>query len=228
MPDLDAGHTVMIPLNFYDQENSRQILSLTVICPQCRRSGQFVCLIFPQQNVTKYFVSLLPSYLLHRAHFLSICVTVSRANTNQYCFNSFICNTLLVFSANDPLMETILLPRLAAPGCSQKYMFTNESDKINIFNQIRSSVMWIVSSSVCLLRERIRKGLEELQRVLPGGDTFMHEGILRVSGLCMSNSELASVLSLHWLQNKHHTLQRAKWLSCQSMEVLLYVLHATR
>lgn len=32
-----------------------------------------------------------------------------------------------------------------------------------------------------MLRELIRKGLEELQMVLPGGDTFMHEGILRVS-----------------------------------------------
>lgn len=41
--------------------------------------------------------------------------------------------------------------------------------------------MWINSSLVYLLRERIRKGLEELQRVLPGGDTFMHEGIIRVS-----------------------------------------------
>ncbi|XP_057687484.1 anthrax toxin receptor 1-like [Corythoichthys intestinalis] len=30
-------------------------------------------------------------------------------------------------------------------------------------------------------RERIRKGLEELKEVLPGGDTFMHEGILRAS-----------------------------------------------
>uniref|UniRef100_A0A8C9SMZ5 Anthrax toxin receptor 1 n=1 Tax=Scleropages formosus TaxID=113540 RepID=A0A8C9SMZ5_SCLFO len=30
-------------------------------------------------------------------------------------------------------------------------------------------------------REKIRKGLEELKRVLPGGDTFMHEGILRAS-----------------------------------------------
>ncbi|XP_077570952.1 anthrax toxin receptor 1-like [Stigmatopora nigra] len=30
-------------------------------------------------------------------------------------------------------------------------------------------------------RERIRKGLEELKVVLPGGDTFMHEGILRAS-----------------------------------------------
>lgn len=30
-------------------------------------------------------------------------------------------------------------------------------------------------------RDKIRTGLEELQRVLPGGDTFMHEGIQRVS-----------------------------------------------
>ncbi|XP_063051866.1 anthrax toxin receptor 1-like [Engraulis encrasicolus] len=30
-------------------------------------------------------------------------------------------------------------------------------------------------------RDQIRKGLEELQRVLPGGDTFMHEGIQRAS-----------------------------------------------
>ncbi|CAJ1068484.1 anthrax toxin receptor 1 [Xyrichtys novacula] len=30
-------------------------------------------------------------------------------------------------------------------------------------------------------KERIRKGLEELHGVLPGGDTFMHEGILRAS-----------------------------------------------
>uniref|UniRef100_A0AAY4BNS2 ANTXR cell adhesion molecule 1 n=1 Tax=Denticeps clupeoides TaxID=299321 RepID=A0AAY4BNS2_9TELE len=30
-------------------------------------------------------------------------------------------------------------------------------------------------------RDKIRKGLEELQRVLPGGDTFMHEGIQRAS-----------------------------------------------
>ncbi|XP_060737828.1 anthrax toxin receptor 1-like isoform X2 [Tachysurus vachellii] len=30
-------------------------------------------------------------------------------------------------------------------------------------------------------RDKIRRGLEELQRVLPGGDTFMHEGIQRAS-----------------------------------------------
>lgn len=29
-------------------------------------------------------------------------------------------------------------------------------------------------------REQIRQGLEELQKVLPGGDTYMHEGFERV------------------------------------------------
>lgn len=29
-------------------------------------------------------------------------------------------------------------------------------------------------------REQIRQGLEELQKVLPGGDTYMHEGFVRV------------------------------------------------
>lgn len=29
-------------------------------------------------------------------------------------------------------------------------------------------------------REQIRQGLEELQKVLPGGDTYMHEGFQRV------------------------------------------------
>lgn len=31
-------------------------------------------------------------------------------------------------------------------------------------------------------REQIRQGLEELQKVLPGGDTYMHEGFERVTG----------------------------------------------
>lgn len=40
----------------------------------------------------------------------------------------------------------------------------------------------VVITSLCdCLRELIRMGLEELQRVLPGGNTFMHEGIQRVS-----------------------------------------------
>ncbi|KAK7808207.1 hypothetical protein U0070_016932, partial [Myodes glareolus] len=30
-------------------------------------------------------------------------------------------------------------------------------------------------------REQIRQGLEELQKVLPGGDTYMHEGFERAS-----------------------------------------------
>lgn len=48
-------------------------------------------------------------------------------------------------------------------------------------------------------RDKIRKGLEELQSVLPGGDTFMHEGIQRVSQWCQSS----------WLncgQNQRHNI----------------------
>lgn len=48
---------------------------------------------------------------------------------------------------------------------------------------------------VCLLRERIRKGLEELERVLPGGDTFMHEGMQRVS--CLLSADLWAGNYLH-------------------------------
>lgn len=73
---------------------------------------------------------------------------------------------------------------------------------MNIFNQIRLSTVQITLSSVRLPRERIRKGLEELQRVLPGGDTFMHEGILRVSVTCACPHS----------DNKQHMVQRATWL----------------
>lgn len=45
-----------------------------------------------------------------------------------------------------------------------------------------------------MLRERIRKGLEELQMVLPGGDTFMHEGILRVSVMLCAAFALDALL----------------------------------
>lgn len=41
----------------------------------------------------------------------------------------------------------------------------------------------MIISSALLHRERIRKGLEELYAVRPGGDTFMHDGIQRVSSL---------------------------------------------
>lgn len=46
------------------------------------------------------------------------------------------------------------------------------------FLQIRNEDS--VGLHVFVHREHIRKGLEELQGVRPGGDTFMHEGILRV------------------------------------------------
>lgn len=77
--------------------------------------------------------------------------------------------------------------------------------------------MQIILFCICLNRERIRKGLEELQRVLPGGDTFMHEGILRVSS--MSNSELASALSLCCFQNKQHRGQTTKVLEQEGVQL---------
>lgn len=39
----------------------------------------------------------------------------------------------------------------------------------------------LICLSVTSPRERIRQGLEDLYMVRPGGDTFMHEGIQRVS-----------------------------------------------
>lgn len=130
------SHTVLITLNFYDQEEipDRYFPSLWSVygvvgldnyflMSFLTHRGQLMCLIFPQQCLSST-VSLLPSYLiLQRAHFLSICVIVSWANTHQYCFNLFICYTLLVFSANPALVETIiLLPRLVVSGFSQKYV----------------------------------------------------------------------------------------------------------
>lgn len=38
-------------------------------------------------------------------------------------------------------------------------------------------------------REQIRQGLEELQKVLPGGDTYMHEGFERVTSKRVLNSK---------------------------------------
>lgn len=49
-------------------------------------------------------------------------------------------------------------------------------EKINILRVINCC-----DQSVCLLiREKIRAGLEELQMVEPGGDTFMDKGLHKV------------------------------------------------
>lgn len=37
---------------------------------------------------------------------------------------------------------------------------------------------------ILIFRDQICAGLEELQHVLPGGDTFMHKGFQRVRGNC--------------------------------------------
>lgn len=50
-------------------------------------------------------------------------------------------------------------------------------------DSIINNVIFLV---VChLIRDLIRRGLEELYNVRPGGDTFMHEGILRVRSRCI-------------------------------------------
>uniref|UniRef100_A0A8C2C8Y2 Anthrax toxin receptor 1 n=1 Tax=Cyprinus carpio TaxID=7962 RepID=A0A8C2C8Y2_CYPCA len=45
-----------------------------------------------------------------------------------------------------------------------------------VFSDQGNILMWLTED-----RDQIRKGLEELHKVLPGGDTFMHEGIQRAS-----------------------------------------------
>lgn len=137
IPDLDTGHTVMIPLKFLrSRRRSRQIFSFTAIHLYCCRSGQLLhrvvfdtlwaaCVsnLSSAEFLSRHKIfSLFPSYLiLQRAHFLSVCVRVSWADTHQYCVGPLICTTLLIFPA--AFMETvILLPRLAVSGFTQKYV----------------------------------------------------------------------------------------------------------
>lgn len=50
-----------------------------------------------------------------------------------------------------------------------------------MYTTINSIVKNAMTNRVSLdFREQIRQGLEELQKVLPGGDTYMHEGFERV------------------------------------------------
>ncbi|OXB56949.1 hypothetical protein ASZ78_005399 [Callipepla squamata] len=56
-------------------------------------------------------------------------------------------------------------------------------------------------------REQIRQGLEELQKVLPGGDTYMHEGFERVTR-CMASEQI-------YYENVHASLQERESLNSQ-------------
>lgn len=110
------GHAVIILQTFYDWEDipngrfpSLRLVYSVVYLDKCfimqflTHCGQLAYLIFPQLSfsaATKSFHCFSASLgylILRRAHFLSICVTVSQASTLQYCFSSFICNTLLIF-----------------------------------------------------------------------------------------------------------------------------------
>ncbi|XP_030633759.1 anthrax toxin receptor 1 isoform X2 [Chanos chanos] len=66
------------------------------------------------------------------------------------------------------------------------YSFVEHLAQKFISPQLRMSFIVFSTEGRILMRltedrEKIRKGLEELQRVQPGGDTFMHEGIQRAS-----------------------------------------------
>lgn len=231
IPDLDRSHTFN-SLFLWPREDSRQILSFTVICPYCRRSGQLLhrvvfdtlwaaCASNLSSAATKSFHCF--------THILSYKRLISCLSAWQF-LKPICTNTVSIHSSATHCWYFLqMLPLWKLLSCyhaSQclalvRRMFTNEPDKINIFNLIRLSTMWLTSSSVRLLRERIRKGLEELQRVRPGGDTFMHEGILRVSSLCVSSSGMPSALCVLWHQNTHRPVQRAKWLLCSCIHCML-------
>lgn len=127
----------------------------------------------------------------------------------------FICNTLLIFSANAALMETIiLLPRLPVSGFSQKYVhkwaWQNKHFRLD---SLINSVDYLV---FCLSAQGT---YSQRSGGAPEGTSWgrhLHawghpEG---ERGFCMSDSKLASASSLLCLQNKHHMVQRAKWLLC--------------
>ncbi|XP_062913052.1 anthrax toxin receptor 1-like isoform X1 [Mobula hypostoma] len=69
---------------------------------------------------------------------------------------------------------------------SEIFYFVNHLAHKFISPQLRMSFIVFSTRGTTLMtltedRERIRKGLEELQMVLPGGDTYMHEGFARAS-----------------------------------------------
>ncbi|XP_010227080.1 PREDICTED: anthrax toxin receptor 1 [Tinamus guttatus] len=66
------------------------------------------------------------------------------------------------------------------------YHFVEHLARKFISPQLRMSFIVFSTRGTILMRltedrEQIRQGLEELQKVLPGGDTYMHEGFERAS-----------------------------------------------
>nr|3N2N_A Chain A, Anthrax toxin receptor 1 [Homo sapiens]3N2N_B Chain B, Anthrax toxin receptor 1 [Homo sapiens]3N2N_C Chain C, Anthrax toxin receptor 1 [Homo sapiens]3N2N_D Chain D, Anthrax toxin receptor 1 [Homo sapiens]3N2N_E Chain E, Anthrax toxin receptor 1 [Homo sapiens]3N2N_F Chain F, Anthrax toxin receptor 1 [Homo sapiens]6ADL_R Chain R, Anthrax toxin receptor 1 [Homo sapiens]6ADM_R Chain R, Anthrax toxin receptor 1 [Homo sapiens]6ADR_R Chain R, Anthrax toxin receptor 1 [Homo sapiens] len=66
------------------------------------------------------------------------------------------------------------------------YYFVEQLAHKFISPQLRMSFIVFSTRGTTLMkltedREQIRQGLEELQKVLPGGDTYMHEGFERAS-----------------------------------------------
>ncbi len=55
---------------------------------------------------------------------------------------------------------------------------------LTTFHYLNKKQYIISKGKHLMFRDQIRAGLEELQRVLPGGDTFMHKGFQRVRSYC--------------------------------------------
>uniref|UniRef100_A0AAX7VL68 VWFA domain-containing protein n=1 Tax=Astatotilapia calliptera TaxID=8154 RepID=A0AAX7VL68_ASTCA len=90
------------------------------------------------------------------------------------------------------------------------YHFVENLAQKFISPQLRMSFIVFSTEGQILMRltedrERIRKGLEELELVRPGGDTFMHLGIMRVSGP-------SSWHLLLQLQHSHRAANRSRSL----------------
>lgn len=71
------------------------------------------------------------------------------------------------------------------------------NDLIIVIIIIGHDVFFMTFSLCANVRDQIRKGLEELKNVRPGGDTFMHEGILRVS------EPIGTILALQYFPSSY-------------------------
>ncbi|XP_009945062.1 PREDICTED: anthrax toxin receptor 1-like, partial [Leptosomus discolor] len=94
-----------------------------------------------------------------------------------------VCGTwvnLFVFACSAPRSGSVL------HHWNEIYHFVEHLARKFISPQLRMSFIVFSTRGTILMRltedrEQIRQGLEELQKVLPGGDTYMHEGFERAS-----------------------------------------------
>lgn len=194
------SHTVTVWSLWYlwPWTNSRRTLLRSVICLYCHQSGQILhcvllthcgqlaCLVFLQlifSRATKsfQFPCFLTSCSTKGSYLASLCYSFSGQHTPLLFQFTHLLHIAGIFCKCRPygIYYSVTTPpsvwlwsKVCSQMCLTKQIFSN---------LMRLSDNLITSCPLFLFRERIRKGLEELEGVLPGGDTFMHEGILRVS-----------------------------------------------